>query len=53
VKKMHADYPGLDNYVPRARFYAQVLELEWVLRGLESKEFFWFTAHLGGARDIY
>jgi aminoglycoside 2''-phosphotransferase len=53
VRKIQTGYPGLENYLPRARFYAQVLELEWVLRGLESGEKFWFSAHLGGARDIY
>lgn len=52
VQKMGVAYPGLEELLPRARFYAQTLELEWVLRGLESGETFWFTAHLGGARDI-
>ena len=52
VQKMHKTYPDLDKYLPRARFYAQALELEWILRGLESGETFWFTAHLGSARDI-
>lgn len=52
VRKMQSTYPNLKNYLPRARFYAQLLELEWVLLGLETGETFWFTAHLGGARDI-
>jgi len=52
VRRTQTGYPGLENYLPRARFYAQVLELEWVLRGLESGENFWFTGHLGGARDL-
>ena len=52
VNRMHPSYPHLEKYIPRARFYAQLLELEWVLRGLESGEAFWFTAHLGAARDI-
>jgi aminoglycoside 2''-phosphotransferase len=52
VSKMQASYPGLERCLPRARFYAQAIELEWVLRGLESGQNFWFTAHLGGARDI-
>ena len=52
VRKMQKVYPGLVQYLPRARFYAQLLELEWVFRGFESGEAFWFTAHLGGARDI-
>jgi aminoglycoside 2''-phosphotransferase len=53
VNRMHTSYPHLEKYIPRARFYSQLLELEWVLRGLKSGESFWFTAHLGGARDIH
>ena len=53
VSLMQNQYPGLGSFLPRARFYAQLLELEWVLNGFESGETFWFTAHLGGARDIY
>jgi len=45
-------YPGLDALLPRARFYAQAIELQWVLLGIETEDKFWFTAHLGGARDI-
>jgi aminoglycoside 2''-phosphotransferase len=52
VQKMGKTYPNLEAYLPRARFYAQLLELEWVLLGLETGETFWFTAHLGSARDI-
>jgi aminoglycoside 2''-phosphotransferase len=53
VGLMQNQYPDLSNFLPRARFYAQLLELEWVLNGFESGDTFWFTAHLGGARDIY
>ncbi len=52
VRKMGTAYPELQSFLPRARYYAQALELEWILRGLESGEAFWFTAHLGRARDI-
>ena len=52
VRRMRQTYPQMDKYLPRARFYAQLLELEWVLRGLESGDTFWFTGHLGNARDI-
>jgi hypothetical protein len=52
VAKMAVAYPGLEQFLPRARFYAQSIELGWVLNGLESGETFWFTAHLGGARDL-
>lgn len=52
VAQMQDTYPGLATYLPRARFYAQSIELQWVLLGLETGEPFWFTAHLGGARDV-
>jgi aminoglycoside 2''-phosphotransferase len=52
VKRMRKSYPDLEKYLPRARFYAQLLELEWVLLGIETGETFWFTGHLGSARDI-
>ncbi|HPC06056.1 MAG TPA: hypothetical protein PLI60_04985 [Anaerolineaceae bacterium] len=42
----------MDLFLPRARFYAQAVEIQWVLLGLETGDSFWFTAHLGGARDI-
>lgn len=52
ISKMQAMYPHLDELLPRARFYAQAIEFQWVLLGIETGETFWFTAHLGGARDI-
>jgi aminoglycoside 2''-phosphotransferase len=45
-------YPNYQDHLSRARFYAQAIELQWVLLGVESGEDYWFTAHLGGARDI-
>lgn len=38
--------------IDRARFYGGVLEMQWVLGGLRSKSFDWFTAHLDRARDV-
>jgi aminoglycoside 2''-phosphotransferase len=52
VTKMGKTYLNLQSHLPRARYYAQAMELEWILRGLESGETFWFTAHLARARDI-
>ena len=52
VHRMLISYPEASDILPRARFYAQAIELQWVLLGLESGENFWFTAHLGGARDV-
>jgi aminoglycoside 2''-phosphotransferase len=53
VRAVAATYPDLERTLPRARFYAQSIELEWTLLGLERGEKFWFTAHLAGARDIF
>ncbi len=52
VVKMMNTYPDLGEFMSRARFYAQALELQWAWLGLELKENFWFIAHLGCARDI-
>lgn len=52
VTKLKKAYPALEALMPRARFYAQAIELQWVVLGLESGENYWFTAHLGIARDF-
>ena len=52
VIKMRNTYPNLEEFMPRARFYSQALELQWVWLGIEFKENFWFAAHLGCARDV-
>jgi aminoglycoside 2''-phosphotransferase len=52
VSNIQPQYPQYEELLPRARFYAQAIEVQWVLLGVESGENYWFTAHLGGARDI-
>jgi aminoglycoside 2''-phosphotransferase len=52
VVHMQSVYPNLKKLLPVARFRAQAVELSWVLNGLETGEKFWFTAHIGNARDI-
>jgi len=52
VTKMYTSYLNLEKYIPRARFYAQSLELQWVWLGIETGDNFWFSAHLGRARDV-
>jgi aminoglycoside 2''-phosphotransferase len=52
IDRLKYKYPLLETYLPRMRFYAQAIELEWALLGLESGQDLWFTAHLGGARDL-
>ena len=53
VRRVISTYPAAQMHMRRARFYAQAIELEWVRLGLETKEIFWFTAHIGGARDLF
>lgn len=52
ISKIAHTYPNLDALMDRARFYARALELQWIVLGLESGENYWFTAHLGNARDF-
>ena len=52
VRRLLPVYPEAEQYLPRARFFAQAIEFQWVLLGLKYEETFWFTAHLGGRRDI-
>jgi len=52
ISRMSGTYPEMAAHLPRARFYARAIELQWVLLGLETDDDFWFTAHLGTARDV-
>jgi aminoglycoside 2''-phosphotransferase len=52
VKRTYESYPEARIHMPRARFYAQAIELQWALSGLRSGDPAWFLAHIGGARDI-
>jgi len=45
-------YPKIRSLLRRARFLAQALELEWIVQGLKNRQPFWFTAHIGAARDL-
>ena len=54
VRRLWRVYPQARALLPRARFYTQALELEWLMRGLAGagQRNFWFGAHLAGARDL-
>lgn len=52
VSKLRPYYPRYDDLLQRARFYAEAAEVHWVLLGVESGETYWFTSHLGEAKDI-
>ncbi|HEX9940884.1 MAG TPA: phosphotransferase [Thermoanaerobaculia bacterium] len=52
LKRFYRVYPGAEDSLKRARFYAGAIELRWVLQGIERGDPLWFTAHIGGARDV-
>ncbi len=52
VTRLFDTYPDAQTLLPRARFYAQAIELDWAALGIERNETFWFTAHLGNVRDV-
>ncbi len=45
-------YPDIRLCIDRARFRSAVIELEWALNGIRSRDSSWFVAHIGSARDI-
>ena len=54
LRRMAKFYPEIEEGVDRARFWAGTLELQWALSGVRARQakWAWFTAHLGGARDV-
>ena len=52
IGKLRPFYSRYDDLVQRARFYAEAAEVHWALLGIESGEAYWFTSHLGEAKDI-
>lgn len=45
-------YTELDMVLPRARFWAGTLELQWALNGMIHHDPTFAVVHIGGARDI-
>jgi len=45
-------YPAIREHIERSRFWAETLELQWLLGGVRSGDLSWFTVHIGRARDI-
>lgn len=52
VRRMARYDVRIAGLIDRARFYGGVMELQWVLGGVRSRSFDWFTAHLDRARDV-
>jgi aminoglycoside 2''-phosphotransferase len=54
LQRMAEFYPEIEEAIDRARFWAGTLELQWALSGRRASlgKWSWYTAHLGGARDV-
>jgi aminoglycoside 2''-phosphotransferase len=52
LRRMARFTPDIADLIDRARFMSFLAEPGWVLRGLRSKDPFWFTVSLGTARDL-
>ncbi len=52
LRRLQVFYPAIEGSLDRARFWAGVLELEWIAEGLRTKDASWFTVHIGRARDV-
>jgi len=52
VSRLFATYPEAQMLLPRARFYALVIEFDWVAQGIQHNNPFLLTAHLGNTRDV-
>ena len=52
VREMQEVYPGLEDHLKRARFWAGTVELQWALAGVRYGDKGLSLAHLGGARDV-
>ncbi len=51
LRRMAKYDPGVQPALNRARFMAGTMELQWLLGGVRSKDFSWFTVHIDRARD--
>ena len=52
LKRMARFYPAIDEALDRARFYAGLLELEWALISVRTRDISWSLCHIGWARDV-
>lgn len=46
------NYSRFEQLLPRARFWAGTMELQWALAGIKNSDKGLAVAHIGGARDI-
>jgi aminoglycoside 2''-phosphotransferase len=51
LRRMMRFDPTIGDVLDRARFRAVAVELEWALNGVQTNDAWWWTAHIGNARD--
>lgn len=52
VQRMVPFYPGIEELIDRARFWAGTLELQWALSSVRQENKLWRTVHIGSAKDV-
>ncbi|MFD1176658.1 aminoglycoside phosphotransferase family protein [Paenibacillus puldeungensis] len=52
IKKISQYYKGIDSFIDRSRFYANVSSIRWALIGLESNDVSWHVNHFFTAKEI-
>lgn len=52
VRQLAPWYPNLDTVLPRARFWAGTLEIQWAVAGIRHGDQSLLVAHMGSARDV-
>ena len=52
VQRIVSYYPESKQHIQRARFWAGTLTLQWLLRGIQTQDYSWFTLDIGLASDV-
>lgn len=52
INKLSKYYTGIDSFIDRSRFYANVSSIRWALIGYENNDVSWHLNHLFTAKEI-
>jgi len=52
LSRFYNIYPEAEAHLRRARFYAETIEMRWLLNGIERNDQTWFAVHVCAAKDL-
>ncbi|MNP74250.1 hypothetical protein D3C76_1710970 [compost metagenome] len=52
IKKISKYYHGIESFIDRSRFYANVSSVRWALIGFENNDVSWHLNHFFTAKEI-